>query len=127
MTASLNDWAKDLLDGPVYATVASLEPDGSPQLSVVWVERDGDDVLFSTLAGRRKALNWTRDARASLIAFDPEEQERYVEVRGSVSLVDDPGGSLIHTLARKYTGSDFGGETDGRVIARLTPDKIITH
>jgi PPOX class probable F420-dependent enzyme len=128
MTASLPEFARQLIDGPSYATVTSLEEDGAPQLSVVWVKREGDDVLFSTLAGRRKARNWERDPRTSLLIFDPEEQETYVEIRGSVSMIDDPGGSLIHELSRKYNdGADFTGPTDGRVIVRLTADRIVTH
>jgi PPOX class probable F420-dependent enzyme len=128
MTVPLPDFARALIDGPSYATVASLEEDGSPQLSVVWVRRDGDDVLFSTLAGRRKALNWARDPRASLLIFDPEEQERYAELRGTVTVVDDPGGSLIHELARKYTGAErFEGPTDGRVIVRLHTERVVLH
>ncbi len=127
MTVTLPDFARDLLDRPTYATVASLERDGAPQLSVVWVKRDGDDVLFSTLAGRHKTRNWERDARAALLAFDPDEPERYVELRGRVTVIDDPGGSLIRELAEKYTGGPYGGETDGRVIVRLTAERLVTH
>jgi PPOX class probable F420-dependent enzyme len=127
MTSTLPDFARDLLDRPTYATVASLERDGAPQLSVVWVKRDGDDVLFSTLADRHKTRNWQRDPRASLLAFDPEDPERYVELRGRVTVVDDPGGSLIHELAEKYTGGSYTGPTDGRVIVRLSAERLVTH
>jgi PPOX class probable F420-dependent enzyme len=126
-SAKLSDLAIRLLDAPVYATVASLEEDGSPQLSVVWVTRDGDDVLISTLARRRKARNWTRDPRAAALLFDPEDTGQYVEIRGRVSMVDDPGGSLIHKLARKYDDEPFTGIIEGRVIARLTPQRVVTR
>ena len=53
MTAQLSDQAKALIDGKAFAVVATLQPDGSPQASVVWVKRDGDDLLFSTVEGRR--------------------------------------------------------------------------
>jgi PPOX class probable F420-dependent enzyme len=125
VTATLPGLARRLLDAPVHATVASLEEDGSPQLSVVWAKRDGDDVLFSTLAGRRKARNWTRDPRTSILLFDPEDPGRYVEIRGRVSLVDDPGGSLIRELSYDYDGEDFTGVIEGRVIARLTPERVV--
>jgi PPOX class probable F420-dependent enzyme len=128
MSVPLPDLARTLIDATSYATVASLEEDGSPQLSVVWVKRDGDDVLFSTLRGRRKTVNYERDPRTSLLIFDEHAQETYVEIRGEVTITDDPGGSLIHELSRKYNdGEDFGGTTDGRVIVRLTPAKVVTH
>jgi PPOX class probable F420-dependent enzyme len=66
---SLPDDAKALLDQPVYATIATIDPDGQPQLSLVWIGRDGDDVLFSTIKGRRKTDNLERDDRASMLVF----------------------------------------------------------
>ncbi|MEU1151763.1 pyridoxamine 5'-phosphate oxidase family protein, partial [Streptomyces sp. NPDC005918] len=53
MSAQLSDALKELLDSPVFITVATIQPDGSPQVSPVWVKRDGDDVLFSTTVDRR--------------------------------------------------------------------------
>jgi hypothetical protein len=84
-------------------------------------------VLFSTLAGRRKAQNWERDARAAVLIFDPTDPHAYVEVRRRVALTDDPTGSLIHELARKYTGADCSaagrrpGDRPGDCGARLQP------
>jgi PPOX class probable F420-dependent enzyme len=126
-TSTLSDLARRLLDAPVHATVASLEEDGSPQLSVVWVTREGDDVLLSTLAGRRKARNWARDPRATVLLIDPEDTGRYAEIRGRVTLVDDPGGSLIHELAHKYDDEPFTGTVEDRVIVRLTPERVVTR
>jgi PPOX class probable F420-dependent enzyme len=125
VTTTLPAFARDLLDRPVHATVASLEADGSPQLTLVWFKRDGDDVLFSTLAGRRKARNWTQDPRAALLAFDPADAGRYVEIRGRVTLVDDPDASLIHELSQRYEGQEFTGIEADRVIVRLTPDRVV--
>jgi PPOX class probable F420-dependent enzyme len=127
VTANLPEFARDLIDAPSHASVASVEADGSPQLTLVWVKRDGDDVLFSTLAGRRKALNWSRDPRAALLVYDERDPGRYVEVRGRVTLVDDPGGSLIQELSHKYDGVDFDGVIEGRVIVRLTPEHVVTR
>jgi PPOX class probable F420-dependent enzyme len=124
MTVTLPDLARRLLDAPTFATVASLEADGGPQLTLVWVKRDGDDVLFSTLRGRRKARNWERDAQAAVLLFDPSDPQQYVEVRGRAALVDDPTGSLIQELSRKYDGTDFDGVIEGRVIVRVTPEHV---
>ena len=127
MSIALNEETRRLLDGPHYAVLATINPDGGPQTSAMWVGRDGDDVLFSTLAGRRKALNWSRDPRAALLVYDERDPGRYVEVRGRVTLVDDPGGSLIKELSHKYDGQDFTGVIEGRVIVRLTPEHVVAR
>lgn len=95
---SLSDEAKRLLDAPEFATVATIQPDGQPQLSVVWVARDHDDVLISTIRGRRKAVNLERDPRASVLIYPADSPYTYLEIRGSVTLEDDPTGSLIQAL-----------------------------
>ena len=88
------DRARALFDGPHHVTVATIDQDGRPQLSVVWAKTDGDDVLFSTIKGRRKYANLTRDPRASALVFAAEDPYAYAEVRGSVTIVDDPAAEL---------------------------------
>ena len=66
MGITLNDEIRRLLDGRHFAVLATINPDGGPQTSAMWVARDGDDVLFSTVAGRRKHRNLERDPRASV-------------------------------------------------------------
>jgi len=61
--------ARALIDAPEYATVATIEPDGQPQLSVVWVKTDGNNVVFSTVVGRRKHTNLLRDPRITLLVY----------------------------------------------------------
>jgi PPOX class probable F420-dependent enzyme len=68
MGIALNDEVRRLLDGRHFAVLATINPDGGPQTSAMWVARDGDDVLFSTVAGRRKHRNLERDPRASVTA-----------------------------------------------------------
>jgi len=93
----------------------------------VWIGRDGDDVLFSTIKGRRKTDNLQRDDRASLLVFPPENPYQYLEIRGSVSLVDDPAASYIDEMANKYLGKDYpwGKPEEQRIIVRLTPAKVV--
>jgi PPOX class probable F420-dependent enzyme len=123
--AELSEEARELLDAPNHATVTSLNPDGGPQSTVVWVRRDGDDVLFSTVKGRRKPRNFARDPRASLLVIDPGNPYRYVEVRGQVTMEDDPEGSLIQELSLKYRDQPWeeppGAE---RLIVRIRPEKV---
>ncbi|WP_430592505.1 PPOX class F420-dependent oxidoreductase [Humidisolicoccus flavus] len=117
--------AGKLFDEANYVTVASLEPNGDPQLSIVWAKRDGDDVVFSTTHGRRKTENWQRDARAAVSVFSMTNPFHYAEVRGRVTIVDDPDGSLIQELSLKYTGQEWAEDAPaGRVIVRVTPHKV---
>ncbi|MGI5175217.1 PPOX class F420-dependent oxidoreductase [Dactylosporangium sp. CA-152071] len=78
-----------LLDGTKFATVATLNQNGGPQTSVVWIARDGDAVLFSTTAGRQKARNLARDPRVSLTVFDTENPYQSVDIRVTVELIKD--------------------------------------
>src|SRR5215207_4524070 len=85
MDIALNDEIRRLLDGRHFAVLATINPDGGPQTSAMWVARDGHDVLFSTVAGRRKHRNLERDPRASVTVIDSEDPYNYVELRGRVT------------------------------------------
>ena len=128
MAAQLSDAAKALLDAKTFAVVTTLQPDGSPQSSVVWVTRDGDDLLFSTVEGRRKHLNMVKDPRVSVLVNPPDSPYTYFEVRGEVSMTREGGRELIDTLSLKYRGEEvygFDGPDDVRVVCRLTPRKVV--
>ncbi|MFF1906274.1 PPOX class F420-dependent oxidoreductase [Kitasatospora sp. NPDC058218] len=128
MAAQLSDQAKALIDGKSFAVVSTIQPDGSPQSSVVWVKRDGDDLLFSTVEGRRKHLNLVKDPRISLVVNPPESPYSYLEVRGEVTLSREGGKELIDELALKYRGEQsygYDGPDDVRVVVRLTPRKVV--
>ncbi|KOX31719.1 pyridoxamine 5'-phosphate oxidase [Saccharothrix sp. NRRL B-16348] len=126
MAVTLSAATRALVDGKNFAVMATLNPDGSPQTSVVWVTRDGDDLLFSTLRQRAKARNLVRDPRASVSVWSDEDPERYAEIRGTVTVVEDEGLAVMNTLARKYYGRDFSQPGPGqvRVVLRLTPTKV---
>jgi PPOX class probable F420-dependent enzyme len=120
--------ARALIDAPEYATVATIQPDGQPQLSVIWVKTDGDDVVFSTVVGRRKHSNLLRDPRITVLVYSREDPDRYVELRGRAVLEDDPDKSLINELGLRYTGELFPDPAaNKRVIVRMTPSKIVTR
>jgi PPOX class probable F420-dependent enzyme len=124
----LDEPTRKLLDGRNFATIATLNPDGSPQTSVVWVKRDGDTILFSTTAARRKARNLKRDPRISLSIFDAANPYHYAEIRGTAELVDDPGKTLPKELSHKYLNTDPPPEPAERlrVIVRVTPNKLVS-
>ncbi|GII57561.1 PPOX class F420-dependent enzyme [Planotetraspora thailandica] len=125
----LLDDVRDLFDGTNYATITSVNPDGGPQSSVVWVAAEGDEIIFSTVKGRRKHLNMVRDPRVAIVVIDPANPYRYAEIRGTVSLEDDPEGSLIQTLSLKYAGKPYEEQNpdNQRVIARIAPQKVYQH
>ncbi|ALG05923.1 PPOX class F420-dependent oxidoreductase [Kibdelosporangium phytohabitans] len=125
--ASLPDNVKTIVDGKNFATIATINADGSPQTSVVWIGRDGDDLLVSTVKGRLKDRNLRRDPRVSVTVVDHENPYNYFEARGTVTFTEKGGSELINTLSHKYTGGDYTGDegTDNvRVIVRITPEKL---
>ncbi|MCF3103102.1 PPOX class F420-dependent oxidoreductase [Streptomyces roseoverticillatus] len=126
MSVVFNEETRKLLDGRNFATVATLNRDGGPQTSVVWIARDGDTVLFSTTAGRQKARNLTRDPRVSLTVYDTENPYHSVDIRGTVELIEDREKSLPRKLSHKYLGEDPPAESDDvlRLVVRVTPQKI---
>lgn len=122
----LNEETRSLLEGRNFATVATLDPDGGPQTSLVWVGLHGETVVLSTTAGRRKARNLGRDPRVSLTIYDADNPYRSVDIRGTAELVDDPDKALPRELSHKYRGIDPPPEPEEvhRLIVRITPDKV---
>jgi PPOX class probable F420-dependent enzyme len=127
VTTPLSDLARRLVDEPTFAVVSTTNPDGAPQASVIWVKRDGDDILFSTIRGRRKTRNMERDPRVSVVLYDPADPYRYVEVRGTVSLTENGGRALIDELSLKYDGVPFPVEDPERirVVVRVHPERVV--
>ena len=126
MGIALNEEIRRLLDGPNFGVLATLNPDGGPQTSAMWVGRDGDDVLFSTVAGRRKHRNLERDPRASVVVLDAEDPYNYVELRGRVISMDEDVGRAFDTgLSWKYDGKDPDPDRPGavRLVLRMTVDR----
>lgn len=118
---------KRLLDGKNFATIATLNADGSPQTSLVWVQRDGDTVLFSKTTARLKARNIARDPRVSISIFATENPYRMVEIRGTADLTEDSGRTVQRAISHKYMGQDPPAEPAEvvRVVVRVTPEKIV--
>ncbi|MFG3010187.1 PPOX class F420-dependent oxidoreductase [Streptomyces cinerochromogenes] len=131
MSAVLSDRLKSVLDGKVFIVVGTVQPDGSPQLSPVWVMRDGDDLLFSTTVDRRKYRNLDRDPRVTVAVLNPDEPYEYAEIRGTAEMTTDGGQDLIDRLSRKYTGKDYAdfnpaaAQDAERVVVRIRPRKVV--
>jgi PPOX class probable F420-dependent enzyme len=131
VSAALSDALKSLLDSPVFVTVGTLQPDGSPQLSPVWVKRDGDDLLFSTTMGRQKQKNIARDPRVSIVVQPSDEPYTDAEIRGTATYTTEGAYELIDELSMKYTGkryADFNpasAEDAQRIAVRITPGRVV--
>jgi PPOX class probable F420-dependent enzyme len=116
-----------LLREPAYCQLATLMPDGSPQITQVWVDTDGEHVLVNTAEGRQKTKNVRRDPRVAVNVVDPNNAWRLGEVRGRVVDVTTEGADrLIDELAKKYLDADtypFRDPSEVRVTLKILPEK----
>lgn len=125
----LSDRVRALFDGKNFAVLSTLEPDGRPQSTVVWVQRDGDAVVLALPKSRRKIANLSRDPRTTVVVFDADDPYASAQVQGTASLEDDPDGTVVDELSHKYTGGPypgFAGPNPRWVTARITADKVTT-
>ena len=127
--ADLTDKSRALIDAPNYAFLATVDEDGAPQVSPVWIDRDDDTILVNTGTGRVKDRNMRRDPRVALsIATEGNAYDK-VDIRGHVvEIVEgEEADRHIDKLAKKYTGEDRypdRREGEDRVIFRIEADRI---
>jgi PPOX class probable F420-dependent enzyme len=125
MTTKLSPQQVELLHEPQIATVATVMADGSPQLTPVWIDTDGEAILFNTAKGRVKHRNLVRNPRIAVTVVDKDDFYRLVNVRGTAEIVEEGADAHIDKLAKKYLGVDsYPGHKPGeqRVIVRVVPD-----
>jgi PPOX class probable F420-dependent enzyme len=123
---SLTDEQVAFLKDENYAVVATLGEDGAPQTSVVWIDSDGEHVVFNTKPGRAKGLHLERDARVNVIVIDKNDWQHYLEVEGTAELETEGANEHIEMLSQRYDKRPFRQPTD-RVIVRVTPTRIHEH
>ncbi|MEM7009426.1 MAG: PPOX class F420-dependent oxidoreductase [Thermodesulfobacteriota bacterium] len=126
---ALDEFVQKLIkDSIAFASVATLMSDGSPQVSVMWVDTDGEHILLNTAEGRVKTDNFRQDPRVALAIVDSENPYRQAMIRGKV-VEETHDGAFEHTdvLAKKYIGQDkypYHQEGDVRVIFKIKPDSV---
>ncbi|MDQ3670296.1 MAG: PPOX class F420-dependent oxidoreductase [Actinomycetota bacterium] len=111
------------------AHVATLRPDGSPHLTVTWIDWDGENVLLNTAYGRAKPRHLQNDPRIAVGVVDANDPYRYVSISGTAELVDEGAREHIDKLSARYTGRETFPLPPGekRVIIRVRPEKVDAH
>ena len=118
---------REFLEKPYVGVVTTLQHDGSPQSTVVWVDADDAGISINTAYGRVKPRNLARDPRISLVVVDPGDPYRWLKLRGTADLVAEGADEQIDRLSKKYTGRDvYASRAPGeqRVSVRIKIDKV---
>lgn len=121
----------DIFEGESYAHFATVMPDGTPQVTPVWVDHeDREYVLVNTARTRQKERNVRENPKVGVSVLDPEDPYRYVSVRGRAELTEEGAVEHINKLARQYMGVEeyphLGEESGPRVIVRISTDRVVT-
>ncbi len=120
---------KNLIEARTFANVATLMPDGSPQVTQTWVDHDGDTVLINTFEGSQKHRNVARDPRIALTVIDPKSEYNMAVIRGRVREVTFDGAEEhIDKMAKKYLGQDkYPMRRPGvrRVLIKIEPSHVL--
>ena len=126
--AQIPDEAVHLLEGQHFAHVATVMADGTPQVTPVWIDHEGDTVSFNTAAGRFKEKNLRRDPNVAISIIDAENPYQPLIIRGKVSEITEEGADeQIDALAKRYMGVDeypLRQPGEQRVMVKITPEKV---
>ena len=125
MAASIPSQFLDLFQKKAFGSLATIMPNGTPQVTPVWVDYDGKRVIVNSARGRRKDKNMKVGAAVALAVMDPDNPYRYLEVNGRVAEVTEQGADEhIDRMAKKYLGQDkypFRQPGEVRVVYRIEP------
>jgi PPOX class probable F420-dependent enzyme len=128
MAADLSPDLQKLLNEAAYCQVATLMPDGSPQISQTWVDTDGTHILINTFEGSQKVRNLRRDPRVAVNVVDPANPYRIANLRGRVTeITADGADAQVDRLAFKYLGQEkypLRRPDQVRLIVRIVPERI---
>lgn len=121
----------DLFERESFASFATVMPDGTPQVTPVWIDFDGEFVLVNTAKGRQKDRNVRENPAVGVLVMDPDDPYRYVSIRGTVAEVTEDGATAhIDSLAQRYMDVEeyphHGEERGPRVLIKIRPDRVVT-
>lgn len=122
--------ALDLFQKPALAHLATLMPDGTPQVTPVWVDFDGNHVLINTSLNRQKALNMGKRPKVGLDIVDPSNPFHWLSIRGHIEEITERGAvEHISKLSAKYTGNPNYQvpPNEVRVICKIVPDRVLAQ
>ena len=125
--ATLSEKAGQLLEDKNIAAVATIREDGTPQVTPVWIDWDGENVLFNTAEGRAKPKNLRRDPRVSVLVVDRENPYAWVSVTGRAELTHEGADEHIDKLSQKYVGrTPYTGRAPGeqRIKVIVRPERV---
>jgi PPOX class probable F420-dependent enzyme len=139
MTALIPESHSELLLRPLHGVLTTMMPDGQPQMSIVWVDYDGERVLINTTLERQKGKNMQTNPMVNVLVIDPDDGSRFLEVRGEVSEITQDG-AVIHAdqqtraysndVRQRFYGDVYPEEQmakETRVIVKISPEKITTN
>jgi PPOX class probable F420-dependent enzyme len=127
----LNVAVRKLMEGENIAALATINPDGSPQVTPTWIDTDGEHLLVNTAMGRVKQKNTARDQRVAVYVIDKTDPYLFVAVRGRViaQITGQPAEDHANRLAKKYLNvekypKNHRGPGERRVILKIVADHI---
>jgi PPOX class probable F420-dependent enzyme len=120
----------DLFQKKAFGNLGTIMPDGSPQVTPVWIDYDGKFVRFNSALGRVKDKNIRRDPRVSISIVDPENPYRHMDIRGKVVEITQNGADdHINKLSQKYLGNPvypYRQPGEVRIVYKVEPEKVGT-
>ena len=126
--AKLTEAQSRMFTDPYYGVVATVRPDGSPHQSVVWVDYDGENVVFNTAEGRAKPRHIRANPNVSVTVVDPENPYRWIAVSGPVEMSEEGAAEHINKLSHKYRGRDYDlPPGQQRLIVRVKPERVTAY
>ncbi len=127
MSIPLSDKVRKLLESKAYGHIVTFNPDGNAQLSMVWIDVDGDEVLFNTAEGRLKPRNLRRDPRIVISVQDPQDAQSHAVFYGTATVTTEGADGQIDKLAKRFLGLDtypYRQEGEVRLTVRTKVDRI---
>lgn len=129
MSAAIPETHADLLKRPILVSLATVQPNGQPQVTPVWADLVDGKVRLNTAAGRQKHQNMLARSQATVLVIDPDNSQRFMEIRGEVvNSTEEGGDDVIDQLAHKYLGADrypWRNPAETRVTFMVEPTRVV--